>query len=262
MENKGLYKTQKKNGQTYYRVSITYHGKHISLGGYEEEACARLVYEKAWEILKTPSLSIVDYSDEYPIPFDKWVSLINFRDNGMYFSNPIYIRSRMFFYYMSPTYVLKFDVDDLFYYSSHKIMKRGNHLFVADYGMQVNIASRYGIKNHAVIGKDYEFINGDNTDYRYSNIRVFNTYQGVVPISKNGITKYKAIIHIKGNFIIGTFDTKEKAAIAYNKAADTVLKNGCTKKFHQNFIEDITASEYASIYTTISIPQKIKQLSF
>ena len=34
-------------------------------------------------------------------------------------------------YYLSPSHVLKFDPDDLFYYSSHKIMRRGNHYFVA-----------------------------------------------------------------------------------------------------------------------------------
>ena len=44
-------------------------------------------------------------------------------------------------------------------------MKRGGHLFVADYGMQINIMSRYGIKNYAVLGKDYRFINEDTYDY-------------------------------------------------------------------------------------------------
>lgn len=83
--------------------------------------------------------------------------LINFRDNGIYFGTPIYARSKFFYYYLSPTDVLKFDIDDLFYYSSRKIMKRNGHLFVADYGMQVNILNRYGIRNFAVAGKDYLF---------------------------------------------------------------------------------------------------------
>ena len=33
-------------------------------------------------------------------------------------------------YYYSKSCHFKFDVDDLFYYSNHKIMKRGSHLFV------------------------------------------------------------------------------------------------------------------------------------
>lgn len=37
-------------------------------------------------------------------------------------------------------------------------MRRGGHLFVADYGMQVNILNRYGIKNYAVKDKDYIFV--------------------------------------------------------------------------------------------------------
>ena len=84
--------------------------------------------------------------------------LINFRDNGIYFGTPIYARPKFFYYYLSPVDVLKFDIDDLFYYSSRKIMKRGEHLFVADYGMQVNILNRYGIRSFAVAGKDYLFL--------------------------------------------------------------------------------------------------------
>ena len=54
-------------------------------------------------------------------------------------------------------------------------MRRGNHLFVAEYGMQTNIHSRYGIKNFAREGIDYQFVNGDRKDFRYSNIEIFNT---------------------------------------------------------------------------------------
>ena len=56
-------------------------------------------------------------------------------------------------------------------------MRRGGHLFVADYGMQVNIASRYGIKNFAVENRDYRFVNGNDHDFRYANIEILNTYQ-------------------------------------------------------------------------------------
>lgn len=73
---------------------------------------------------------------------------MNFRDNGVYIKTPIYLRRNYFEYFLSPTLILKFDIDDLFYYSSHRIQKRGGHLFVSDYGMQYNILSRYGIKSH------------------------------------------------------------------------------------------------------------------
>ena len=62
---------------------------------------------------------------------------INVRDNGIYIKNPIYLKKGFFLYYLTEEEILKFDVDDLFYYSEHKIMRRGNHFFVSDFGMQV-----------------------------------------------------------------------------------------------------------------------------
>ena len=53
-------------------------------------------------------------------------------------------------------------------------MKRGNHYFVADYGLQVNILNRYGIRNYSVRNRDYRFINGDETDFRRQNIEIIN----------------------------------------------------------------------------------------
>ena len=89
---------------------------------------------------------------------------------------PIYLKNKYFLYYLSPSLCLKFDIDDLFYYSSKKIMCRGGRLFVNDYGMQCSILNRYGIKNYAVCGKDYHFINGDATDFRYENIEILTTH--------------------------------------------------------------------------------------
>ena len=70
-------------------------------------------------------------------------------------------------------------MEDLFYYSSHKIMCRGNHYFVADYGMQQTLTSRYGIKSYGVPGVDYCFVNGDPTDFRRENLQIHNIYHGV-----------------------------------------------------------------------------------
>ena len=105
--------------------------------------------------------------------------------------------------------VLKFDIDDLFYYASHKIMKRGGHYFVADFGMQVNILNRYGIKNYAVCGRDYSFKNGDSTDFRRENLIIHNKYHGVLIVPGKTGPLYRARIHVKGNFIIGTYRTIE-----------------------------------------------------
>ena len=136
----GVYQAQKKDGSTYYRASITYKQKHISLGSYSSASMACAAYLEASSLLSSGELCLSDYSKFRLLSFEKWVCLLNFRNNDIYFSTPIYMRKNYFEYYLSPSYILKFDVDDLFYYSSHKIMRRGRHFFVADYGMQVNIA--------------------------------------------------------------------------------------------------------------------------
>ncbi|MDE6980494.1 MAG: hypothetical protein K2P60_03660, partial [Lachnospiraceae bacterium] len=148
------------------------------------------------------------------------------------------------------------DIDDLFFYSSHKIMKRGGHLFVNEYGMQTNLLSRYGIKNFAVSGRDYDFANGDPFDYRYSNIIVINQYYGVAAVTKQGNLCYETQIHINGNYKIGTYETEILAAVAYNKAVDTALSHGVKKNFPENYISELSAKEYASLYSGLKISRK------
>ena len=153
--------------------------------------------------------------------------------------------------------ILKFDIDDLFYYSSHKIMVRGRHFFVSDYGMQVNILNRYGIKNYAVTDRDYRFVNGDDLDFRYNNIEIFNVYHGVTrKNTKKGI-RYVAKIHIRGNYTIGTYESDIEAAIAYNKAIDLLKKAGVNKNFSVNYLENLSPSAYADIYSRLHISSKI-----
>lgn len=246
-----------------YRSSVTYRRKHISLGSYPTPELAHAAYLEANRLLRgemPPSLD--DYCASCTLPFEKWVILLNFRENGMYFSTPIYIRSRFFYYYYSQEHILKFDTDDLFYYSSHKIMKRGGHYFAADFGMQVNILNRYGIKNYAVAGRDYIFKNGDTTDFRRENLVIRNQYHGVlITEGKNGPV-YKSRIHVKGNFLIGSYSTIEEAAIAYNKAIDILKKNGCRKNYVPNYLENITAGEYAAIYTRLPVSDKLYKIYF
>lgn len=254
----GVYPAKKKDGTIYYRASLTHNGKHISLGSYDNIKSAGMAYIEACDILRSNKYGIEDFThNNRTLLFEKWVSVVNLRDNDIYFCNPIYIRKKYFEYYLSPDLVFKFDLDDLFYYSSHKIMRRNGHFFVADYGMQYNIMNRYGIKNYAVEGRDYIFVNGDPSDMRYENIQILNTYHGVTRIKKNGRILYKARIHVRSYYVIGIYDTVTQAAIAYNKAIDILKKNGITKNYVPNYIENLSAKIYADIYSDLVISDSI-----
>ena len=255
----GVYIACKKDKTLYYRSSITYKNKHISLGSFSEEITAHNAYLEATNILSDNTINIEQYNRKKLLSFDKWVSLINFRDNGIYFKNPIYLYPKYFLYYMTPDDVFTFDVDDLFYYSNHKIMRRGGHLFVADYGMQVNILNRYGIKNFAKPGKDYIFVNGDETDFRYRNIHIINHYNGVTKSEKNGRPVYTAKIHINGDYIIGRYESESDAAIAYNKAIDTLEEKGVNIRYTKNYIDGLNQAMYDERYDKIKISKKIRE---
>ena len=257
-ENAGVFPSRKKDGTVYYRASVTFKRKHISLGSFGDASSAHRAYIEAGLLLRDHEKAILDYSETSSLSFEKWVCLINFRDNGLYISHPIYIYKKMFNYYLSPTEILKFDAEELFYYSSHKIMVRGGHYFVADYGSQVNILNRYGIKNHAVEGRDYLFKNGDPLDFRLANLEIINRYTGVIKKVKKGRTLYRAVIHINGNFIVGEYESETEAAIAYNKAADILKTRGLSKNYQRNYIDNLSAEEYNDIYRSLDISAKIR----
>lgn len=255
----GVHTAKKKNNSIYYRSSITLRNKHISLGSYSDEWQAHLAYQEARAITETDTVTLDDYTPASPLPFLKWVVLVNYRDNGLYFSMPIYLKKKYFLYYLEPSCCLKFDIDDLFYYSSKKIMRRGGHLFVNDYGMQCGILNRYGIKNYAVCGKDYRFINGDTTDFRYENIEIINRFQGItrIPDKKHTGFLYKVRVHIRSNYVVGIYAQETEAAIAYNKAVDILKKNGIDRNFTLNYIEGLSPAAYADIYTRLPISPNI-----
>ena len=253
----GVFPAIKKDGTPYFRASLTHNRKHISLGSFSTPEAAESAYREGYAILRDSDRILSHYTPDSPLPFEKWVSLINLRDNGIYFGKPIYVGYKMFFYYLSPTLVLKFDPDDLFYYSSHKIMRRGGHYFVADYGMQVSIVSRYGIKPYAIEGRDYRFINGDSTDFRRENIEILNIYHGVSRDQKMGQYLYTVRIHVKGNYLVGRYEDQLSAAIAYNKAIDVLKKNGIAKNYAPNYIEGLSPSRYAEIYTALEISPRL-----
>ena len=262
---KGVFLAKKKDNTLYYRASFTYKNKHISLGSYSDEATAHQAYLDALLFSTNININIeetLNKTENYSLHFDKIISILNFRDNNFYISNPIYIRPSFFEYYYDRKTILKFDVDDLFYYSNHKIMKRNGHLFVSDYGMQVNILDRYGLKPYSVPGRDYIFVNGDFLDFRYKNIQVINRFNGVSKELKNGRYVYTSKIHINGDYIIGRYYNEFDAAIAYNKAINILKDKGFTKNFNHNYIEEIAPIEYASRYNKVKVSNKIRSLNF
>lgn len=260
MKTAGVFTATKKNGDKYYRASLTYRNKHISLGSYDSEELAGKAYSFARSLIKS-TRSIEEYDPSCGLDFEKYVVLINFRDNRVYIHNPIYLQKHFFLYYLDRDHVYKFDVEDLFYYSEHKISRRGDHLFVADYGMQVNLRSRYGIKKHAVLNRDYRFINNDRFDYRYENIEIINRYHGVRKKTyKTGRIIYRVVILINGNYTVGSYPSEEMAAIAYNKAVDIVKRVYPSRSYEQNYVDTLSPSAYADIYTGIEISEKITSL--
>jgi len=253
---RGVVPAVKKDGTIYYRSSITHQNKHISLGSYESEELAHQAYWEAAIMLNRKSTTIKDYNESSLLSYKKWVIIINFRDNNMYITAPIYLLSNYFEYHLSPNEILKFSTDDLFYYSKKQIMKRGRHFFVADYGSQINIMNRYGIRSYAVENRDYIFKNGDNMDFRYDNIKIINHFNGVTSNMTSRGMRYTAKIHINGNYTVGRYTSEEEAAIAYNKAIDILKRNGINKAFIPNYV-DIPASKYAEIYQKVNISKKI-----
>lgn len=267
----GVYPMKKKDGTEYFKASVTFSGQHISLGSFSTEKKAGAAYERAKELLEAkPGDRAYEWTVESygrygrRLDFEKWVVLLNYRNNGLYIHNPIYLQKRFFYYYLDRTTVLKFDADDLFYYSNHKILRRGGHLFVSEFGLQVSILSRYGIKNYAVPGRDYVFVNGDNTDFRYGNIEIVNRYHGVrleEAMTRLHIKKKPFIvrIHINGDVIVGRYSTDTEAAIAYNKAADILEAGGIAKSFPRNYIDSMKPAEYQECYSKTGISGHFKR---
>lgn len=255
----GVYSAVRKDGTKYYRASLTYRAKHISLGSFESPDAAHAAYECANNLLRgeASDKGIIDYSDDSPVDFSKWVAIINIRDNGIYCSGPIYLRNKYFEYYLDADTVLRFDASELFYYTHHSIQRRGGHLFVADYGSQVNILSRYGIRSFAVSGRDYTFRNGDKLDFRSGNVVIINRFMGVRSAVSKGKTEYITRIHVNGDLVVGHYSDELDAAIAYNKAADLLEAAGVRDNFNRNYLEDMSTAEYRIRYQKVKISKRL-----
>lgn len=66
---KGVFTAKKKDGTMYYRASITYRRKHISLGGYDTMPAANAAYLEADRLLNQDRPSISQYQDSSPPAF-------------------------------------------------------------------------------------------------------------------------------------------------------------------------------------------------
>ncbi|MBR4541050.1 MAG: hypothetical protein IKO54_02640, partial [Lachnospiraceae bacterium] len=245
----GVYPAKKKDGTKYYRAAVTYKQKHISLGSFRTEKAAGAAYALAGKILRGNEEylpedyeRVVQGSDSrgrkapgktgagqnrvkqtgYTLGFDKWIMLINLKKTGIYSNNPIYLYGKYFIYFLDRNTELKFDADEMFFYGKHRIQKRGGHLFYSDYGMQCSLLARYGVKSFSVKNRDYYFKNGDETDFRYGNLVVVNRFRGVYTKEAGGRKIYEVKIHFIGSLKVGTYTNETEAAIAYNKAADSL----------------------------------------
>lgn len=259
----GAYLARHKDGSIYYRSSVTRRGVKISLGGFSTAEAASLAAREAVSIYDDPGIVLGNVRQRlHALSWEKAVSVINHRDNGIYVKTPVYLRNGYFSYFLPDGRELKFDTDDLFYYSSHRILARdGGSLYVNEYGMQTRILSRYGIRNYAVEGKDYYFVNHDPTDLRSANIVVLSRYHGVHPVMAAGVPFYEARIHLNGDWKLGRFRTENEAAVAYNKAADLLRQSGFRREWPENYIEDLKPSDYADLYVAIELPERFMTMA-
>ena len=79
-------------------------------------------------------------------------------------------------------------------------------------------------------------------------------------MTKKGHVSYKAVILINGNYTVGSYPTEEMAAIAYNKAVDIVKRIYPDRGYDQNYVDTLSPSAYADIYTSITISPSITGL--
>ena len=240
-----------KHGTEKFKLFFLYNQQKIYLGTFDSEVEAKTILKEAEKLISEPK-GLPSFND-YQLSYKKIIPLCNLRDNGTYIKNPIYVYSKYFLYYLDKNTYLTFDLKDLFYFSTYKIYKRGGYLYTQDSVSQQNILSRFGVKNHAVSGKDYYFKNNNPYDLRRENLTIINNYRGVTKIKRKNEILYSASIYTTKNIIIGHYSSEIEAAIAYNKAVDLLITQGETKNFIPNTIPFLTLAEYRTIYDKITI---------
>ena len=85
----GVFSAVKKSGEVYYRSSLTHRCKHISLGSFPDPLSAHEAYKEGQKLLSDATVTVNNYYKTSPLSFEKWICLLNFRDNNIYFGNPI-----------------------------------------------------------------------------------------------------------------------------------------------------------------------------
>ena len=60
--------------------------------------------------------------------------------------------------------------------------------------------------------------------------------------------------------IIGRYKTDIEAAVAYNKAVDTLTENGFTISYQKNYIDSLDSKEYLELYNNVKISKKLRAL--
>ncbi len=243
------------NGLLAYKLYFIYRGRKLYLGTYKSESLANEALKEAEYIVES-TLGPLQYTP-HAIPFKKYISLCNFRDNKVYIKNPIYIYHDYFCYFLSPTSHFTFDMKELMFFSSYKIFKRGNYIYTQDNVAQQSILSRFSIPPHAVLGVDYYFKNGNIYDFRSTNLEIHNGYKGVSKEVRNHKTFYSSRIFVEHTLVIGHYLSELEAAVAYNKAIDVLQTKGPTRDYIKNEFPYLTLSEYQEIYNRISISPSI-----
>ena len=103
----GVYTTTKKDGTTYYRASLLFKINTSALAVLMIYK-ASLVYKEACSIVSDSAnhwininLQLTSYDKkQFHISFDKYICLINYRDNNIYIKTPIYLCKKYFLYFL------------------------------------------------------------------------------------------------------------------------------------------------------------------
>ena len=84
----GVYTAKKKDGSQYYRASLTYRNKHISLGSHNDMKKAHEIYCIGSALLNDSSIRLEDYLEDSPLAFTKWVCRLISGTTGFTFPPP------------------------------------------------------------------------------------------------------------------------------------------------------------------------------
>ena len=92
-------------------------------------------------------------------------------------------------------------------------------------------------------------------------IEIINRFHGVSHMEQDGKEYFEVKIHWNGDFLVGRYADETEAAVAYNKAASTLIQKGYIKEYPINYIEELDGDEYHRIYKSVSISERIRSLT-